>query len=114
MFNSKKKRQKLFEMVSMLRPTSKATLKQQCLMLCNLDVEKAERMYDFLVKDIQDIPTVEPQQRSFMQNFGDSANSILAWLRENQDILFQGVELIRGFTNKGITTPVNVLPPINQ
>ena len=114
MFNSRKKKQRLFEMVSSLRPTSKATLKQQCLMLCNLDVDKAERMYDFLVKDIADIPTVEPEQRSFIQNFGDSANSILAWLRENQDILSQGVELIRGFTNKGGVAPVKVLPPINQ
>lgn len=114
MFNSRKKKQKLFEMVSALRPTSKATLKQQCLMLCNLDVAKAEKMYDFLVKDMDNIPTVEPEQKSFMQNFGDSANTILAWLRENQDILSQGVELIRSFTNKGGAAPIKVLPPINQ
>ena len=112
MFNSRKK-QKLIEMVGMLKPTSKATLKQQCLMLCNLDVDKAERMYDFLVKDINDIPTVEQDQKSFMQSIGDSANSILAWLRDNQDILSQGVDLLKSFTKNGSVTPTQVLPQIN-
>ena len=53
-------------MVGMIKPTSKAALKQQCLFLSNLDVEKAERMYDFLIKDMEDIPAVEPASRSFM------------------------------------------------
>lgn len=113
MFNSRKK-QKLIEMVGMLKPTSKAALKQQCLMLCNLDIDRAERMYDFLIKDIEDIPAIEPDQKSFIQNVGDSANSILEWFQKNKDILSQGVDLIRGFTNKGgINTP-KVLPQINQ
>ena len=82
-------------------------------MLCNLDVDKAERMYDFLVKDIDDIPTVDPSEKSFVQSFGDSANSILAWIRENQDILSQGVDLIRGFSKRGSTIAQEALPKIN-
>ena len=61
----------------MIKPTSKAALKQQCLFMANLDVDKAERMYDFLVKDMDGIPDVEPASRSFMQNFGDQANGVV-------------------------------------
>lgn len=113
MFNSRKK-QKLFEMASMLKPTSKATLKQQCLILCNLDIDRAERMYDFLIKDLENIPSVEPDQKSFVQSFGDSANSILAWFRENQDILSQGVDLVRSFSSKGKVASTPILPQINE
>lgn len=100
----------------MIKPTSKASLKQQCLYLANLNVEKAEKMYDFLVKDMTDIPDVEPASKSFIQNFGDQANGIFGWLRENQDMLSQGVDFIRGLvTKKGGTAPTTIpLPPINE
>lgn len=116
MFNSKKKQQKLIEKVNTLKPTSKYALKQQCLMLCNLKVKESEEMYDFLIKDMKDsIPDVEPAQRSFVQNFGDSANGVLEWFRENQDILSQGLNfiksLIKGKSDNAVVTP---LPPINE
>lgn len=105
------------EAIAMIKPTSKATLKAQCLYLSNLNVEKAEKMYDFLVKDMNDIPDVEPAARSFMQNFGEQANGVLGWLRENQDMLGQGVDFIKGIIESrrgGIpNAPVNPLPPIN-
>lgn len=103
------------DMVGMIRPTSKAALKQQCLFLANLDVEKAEKMYDFLIKDMEEIPAVEPASRSFMQNFGDQANGVVGWLRENKDILGQGVDFVRGIiaSRKGGVPPANPLPPIN-
>lgn len=98
----------------MIKPTSKASLKQQCLMLSNLNVEKAERMYDFLVKDMPGLPDVEPASRSFMQNFGEQANGVVGWLRENKDMLGEGVDFIRGLiaSRKGGTPPAP-LPPIN-
>lgn len=100
----------------MIRPTSKAALKQQCLFLSNLDVEKAEKMYDFLIKDMEEIPAVEPASRSFMQNFGDQANGVVGWLRENKDVLGQGVDFVRGLiaARKGGVAPASEpLPPIN-
>ena len=100
----------------MIKPTSKAALKQQCLYLCRLDIAKAERMYEFLVRDVGDaIPDIEPSSRPFIQSFGEQANGILGWLRENQDMLGQGVEFIKGIV-KGKGSPVppaNPLPPIN-
>ena len=99
----------------MIKPTSKAALKSQALYLCRLDVEKAEKMYDFLVKDIKDLPDVEPASRSFIQNFGDQANGVLGWFRENQDMIQQGVDMVRGIisSRKG-GAPVTPLPPINE
>ena len=97
----------------MIRPTSKSELKRQCLMLCNLNIEKAEKMYDFLIKDIADIPDVEPASKSFMQNFGEQANGVIGWLRENQDMLGQGIDFIKGIVASRKSGPVTPLPPIN-
>lgn len=110
---SKKKQQKLIEKVNMIKPTSKYALKQQCLMLCNLKTKESKEMYDFLIEGIEEsIPDVEPSQKSPIQNFGDSANGVLNWIRENKDILSQGLEMVRGLFSKG--NSVNSLPPINE
>lgn len=100
----------------MIKPTSKAALKSQCLYLSRLDVDKAERMYDFLVKDMEGIPDVEPASKPFMQNFGEQASGIMGWLRDNQDMLGQGVDFIKGLLagRKGKTLPAAPLPPINE
>ena len=116
MFNKQKKQQRLMETIGMIRPTSKAALKQQCLFLANLDVEKAEKMYDFLIKGMEDIPAVETASKPFLQNFGEQASGILGWFRENQDVLGQGVDLIKGIisSRKGSPAPTAApLPPIN-
>ena len=99
----------------MIKPTSKASLKQQCLYLCRLDVSKAEKMYEFLIKDVGDsIPDVEPTSRPFIQNFGEQANGIFKWLRENEDMLGQGVNFIKEIVKgKGGNPPATPLPPIN-
>ena len=103
------------DLVGMIKPTSKAALKQQCLFLSNLDVEKAEKMYDFLIKDMEEIPAVEPASRSWMENFGDQANGVVGWLRDNKDVLGQGVDFIRGLiaSRKGGAAPAAPLPTIN-
>lgn len=99
----------------MIKPTSKAALKQQCLYLSRLDVSKAEKMYDFLVKDVGDsIPDVEPASRPFIQNFGEQANGVFGWLRENQDMIGQGVDFIKGIIKgRRGSPPAEPLPPIN-
>ncbi len=116
MFNSKKREQRLRERIAMLRPTSKEALKCQCLMLCNLNVEKAEKMYDFLIKDTQGIPDVEPASKTFMQNVGEQATGLMGWLRDNQDMLGQGVDFIKGLLagRKGAAPAVAPLPQINE
>ena len=55
MFNRKKKERRLLETINMIKPTSKSALKQQCLYLARMDVEKAEKMYDFLIRDMEEL-----------------------------------------------------------
>ena len=102
------------EAIGMIKPTSKAALKQQCLLLSNLDVDKAAKMYDFLIKDMEDIPSVEPATRSFLQNFGENASGVMGWFRENQDMIGQGVDLVRSIIEKrrGVAAPP--ISPINR
>lgn len=102
-------------MVGMIKPTSKAALKQQCLFLANLDVDKAERMYDFLIKDMDEIPAVETGGKSFIQNFGEQASGVMGWFRDNQDVLSQGVNLIRSIVSGRKAVPLaDALPEINE
>lgn len=101
----------------MIKPTSRASLKQQCLYMANLNVDKAERMYDFLVKDMTDLPDIEPASKPFIQNIGDQVNGVFAWMRENQDMLSQAADFIKGiFAKRGATPqiPQAPLPPIND
>ena len=116
MFWRKKKDQRIREQLAMIKPTSKSALKRECLYLCNLNVEKAEKMYDFLVKDMEGIPDVEPAARSFMQNFGEQASGVFGWFRENQDMIGQAVDFVKGIVSRKGGTPVppaTPLPPIN-
>ena len=110
MFNHKKK---LMEAVGMIKPSSKAALKSQCLYLTRFDIDKAEKMYNFLVKDLEDIPAVEPASRPFLQNFGEQASGVMGWLRENQDMISQGIDLVKGMISKKGSAPSSPLPPIN-
>ena len=47
-----------------IRPTSKIALKISCLQACGNDLEKAERLYDFVAKDMElpdfDAPQAQP------------------------------------------------------
>ena len=106
------RKKKIMEAVNMIKTTSKASLKMSCLYLCNLDVAKAERMYDFLVKDMPDIPEVEPSQKTFLENFKEQAGGVMGWLRENQDMISQGVGFVKGIVSKKGAVPP--LPPINE
>lgn len=83
-------------------------------MLSNLDIKKANEMYDFLIKDMEDLPSVEPASKSFIERFGTQANGVLDWVRQNQDVLSQGFELIKGFMGKKQIVPGDPLPPINE
>ena len=118
-----KKRQ--LEMIQALRPTSKATLKMQCLIICKADIEEANKLYDFFAKDMPDLPDYDPTPQTWVDNTKDMANGIMGWLKENQSTLVQGYDFIRtviakrgqlpelpvGDGSAAATTP---LPPINE
>lgn len=117
-FTNKKKR---LEMIQGIKPTSKATLKLQCLFCCKGDIDEARKLYDFFAADMDNLPDYDPVAPNWMDNTKDMANGLFGWFKENQDTLAQGYEFIRSIVqNKGVPAlaePMpteNPLPPIND
>lgn len=111
----------------MIRPTSKASLKTTCLLMSNGDIDKAEKLYDFYAKDMQDMPLYDPPTPSWVDNTKDSLSSLFSFLGQHKDGLSQGYEFIRSLVNaRGANLPAiaedveetaeaveSELPPIN-
>lgn len=117
-FTNRKKR---LEMVQAIRPTSKATLKIQCLFACKGDIDESSKLYDYFAKDMPDLPDYDPVQPNWVDNTKDVANGIFGWIKENQETLAQGYEFIRSVLQNRTLPPVSPevpagapLPPINE
>lgn len=118
LFNRKKKD---LEMIKALRPTSKATLKMQCLFATKGDIDEARKLYDFFAEDMASLPDYDPAPVTWIDNTKDAANGIMAWLKENQTTLAQGYDFIRTVIAKRgelpeitAAAPPSPLPPINE
>lgn len=106
-------------MIQAIRPTSKSTLKMQCLMMSNGDIDKAERLYDYMAKDMDDLPLFDTPQPTTMQQVKTGAVETIQWLNENQNQIMNWVAIIKQlFGGNGSVPPVppastNIIPPIN-
>jgi hypothetical protein len=113
---------KQLEMIKALRPTSKATLKMQCLVIAKADIDEANKLYDYFAKDMPDLPDYDPAPTTWLDNTKQTANDLMAWLKENQSTLVQGYDFIRSIiANRGALPPIvseaeeaAPLPPINE
>jgi hypothetical protein len=103
------------DMIRAINPTSKASLKMQCLLVSNGDIEKAEKLYDFMAKDMPDLPMFDPVPPTTMQQIKDGAANTMNWLKENKDDIMDWVGFLRGMFAKGGNEPTGgaPLPPIN-
>lgn len=108
-------------MIQAIRPTSKATLKMQCLMVCKGDIDEANKLYDYFAKDMPELPDYDPVQPTWMQNTKQTAKDIMALASENKDTLAQVYEFIRNIIQNRSLPPIapeapaatEALPPIN-
>lgn len=95
-------------------PTSKVSLKMSCLRACNNDVEKAAKLYDFFVKDMQNIPDFDPVPPSMLEQAKSTVGELFGWLDTNQDKLVGAFQLIQQFRGGGAIVagqpPVDVPP----
>ena len=115
-------RQKRLEMIQAIRPTSKATLKMQCLMVCKGDIDEAMKLYDYFAKDMPELPDYEPVAPTWQQNTAQTVNGVMGWLKENSSTIQQAYSFIQQvIANKGVLPPVtpevpaaDPLPPINE
>lgn len=102
------------EDIKMIRPTSKAALKSQCLLVAKGDVEQAEKLYDFYIKDMDELPMFDVVPPSTMQNITQTAGNIFGWVKENGNDIAQAVQLVKSIMKNGNVPSANVpLPPIN-
>ena len=108
-------------MVQAIRPTSKATLKIQCLFACKGDIDEAMKLYNYFAADMPELPEYDPIQPTWMDNTKETVNGLMGWFKENQDTLAQGYEFIRNVVQKRGLPPVGEpqvtvppLPPINE
>lgn len=116
-FTDKKKK---LEMIQAIRPTSKATLKMQCLFACKGDLDEANKLYDYFAKDMPELPDYDPVAPTWIDNTKEMANGLFGWMKENQSTLAQGYELLRSIVQNKSMPPITPaeadapLPPINE
>lgn len=66
-----------------MTPTSKYDLKLQCMATARGDIDLAERMYEFLAKDIN-LPDIAVPPPSRFEQARQFAGSAIEWLRTNK------------------------------
>lgn len=93
--------------------TSRIGLKLSCLHACNNNLTEAEKLYDFLVKDIADLPDLEPMRPTVVQQIKQGADELFGWVNSHSEDFVKGWELIQMMRGgaQTATPPANV-PPI--
>ena len=86
-------------MIRAINPTSKASLKMQCLLVSNGDIEKAEKLYNFMAKDMPDLPMYDPVPPTTIQQIKDGAVNTMNWLKENKEDI---MDLMKTFIIKEV------------
>ena len=99
-------------MIQAIRPTSKATLKMQCLMVCKGDIDEALKLYDFFAKDLPELPDFDPVAPTWQQNTAQTLNGIMGWLKENGGTIQQAYSFVQQvIANKGVLPTITPEPP---
>ena len=115
-FNKDKK--KKMEFIQNYVPTSKAQLLQVAMYFNKGDIAKAQEMFDYYSKNLN-LPDFDPVSPTFMQQVKGNAMDFFSWMKENQDDIVKGYQLIYGIIkNKGelpaMVAPAEPLPNIND
>lgn len=95
-YNKKKQRQALVEMMNSYRPTSKCSLKMFCMVSAKGDVKQASELYDFMIKDMEDLPMFDPKEPTKIDNAKSAITGFFDFLRENEDGIGKVYDFVRG------------------
>ena len=82
-------------MLANLSFSSKAALKQQCLIAYQGNIKDAKEAYDFLVDGIDNLPDTDPIQPTMTQQAKDIANGIIGWIGNNQQTIVSTCQTVR-------------------
>lgn len=97
------------------QPTSKSSLKSFCIMLAKGDVKQASELYDFYIKDMDELPMFDPVPPSWMDNTKNAIGGFFNFIKENQDGIGQVTDIVRSVISKrgAANATTEALPPIN-
>ena len=114
---NKKEKERRMNMISAIKPTSKASLKLQCLLIAKGDVKQAKELYDFYASDMPDLPDFDVIPPTWMESAKDNALGFYQFIKANREDIAQGVDFLRQMFTKSappITDAQTPLPPINE
>lgn len=111
------------EMISTYKPTSKSSLKVFCMMMAKGDVKQASEFYDFMIKDMDELPMFDPKEPTAMDNAKSAVTGFFDFIKENKEGIGQVYDVVRGIAAaRGKTLPTmggaaekvsDALPSIN-
>jgi hypothetical protein len=90
--------------------SSKMSLKASCIKVCGNDIDKAEKLYDFFAKDIQNLPDFDLPPPSTFDQIKNMAGDLFGWVDKNQDKLVGAYNLIQTLRS-GAPIPTPGTPP---
>lgn len=97
--------------MSLIRTTSKDTLKRTALLACGGDVKAATEIYEFFVKDMESMPDYDAVPPSFMDQAKATLGDVFGFVDANQDKLIGAWNIIQQMRGGGSITPQ--APPTN-
>ena len=105
--------------MDMIVPTSKMALKTSCIRACCNDIDKAERLYEFFAKDLENLPDFDIAPPTTFQQAKDFIANTFSWIDNNQDKIvgyYNIIQQMRGGMPLAMPTPnapiPNNVPPI--
>lgn len=101
-------------MIQDFQPTSKLALKRMCLSSAKGDLDKAMKLYDFMAKDMDELPMFDPTKPTIMQQVKNGANDTFQWLNQNADQIFLWVDVIQSLIlgrRRNVTSDNNTVKP---
>ena len=112
-WNKKKQREEMMNMIRMIQPTSKMAISQQCLLIAKGDIDEAKKLRDYFADVMPELPVVDQPAPTWVDNTKDTLNGILSWGGEHQQGLLQLYEIIRNMTG-GKLPPLTLTPPVAE
>ena len=126
MWNKRKRQEEMLNQIRMINPTSKMSISQQCLLIAKGDIDEAKKLRDYFADVMDDLPTVDLPDPTWVDSTKNALNGILSWGGEHQQGLLQIYEIVRGMTGNRLPplsltgmaaesteAPASALPPIN-
>ena len=86
-WNKKKQREEMMNMIRMIQPTSKMAISQQCLLIAKGDIDEAKKLRDYFADVMPELPVVDQPAPTWVDNTKDTLNGILSWGGEHQQVV---------------------------